>query len=469
MSKTSNFFKTTAILSTALLSLLGACAIEDPIDYTTDGYTSGPQGGGSDDGGNTGSSNDFVEWTRQLGTSSRDEAWDMTSDSSGNVYVTGFTEGALEGSNAGSTDLFVVKYDSGGNKQWTQQLGTSSDDFAYSIAADSSGNVYVTGKTHGALDNNTSAGGEDLFVVKFNSAGVKQWIQQLGTSSNDNAEGITIDSSGNIYVTGATSGAFDNNTNAGGWDLFVVKYNSSGVKQWTQQLGTSENDLAHGIATDSSGNIYLTGHTENGSFDGFSNVGGFDLFVVKYDSAGDWKWTRQVGTASEDVGDSIIADSNGDIYVAGSVGDSLDGNVHYGSTDLILMKYDSDGNKVWTKQLGSSSFDHAYGLTMDDNGNIYITGYTGGNIDGNTEFCNGAMALPGSEDWLACVDTFVVKYDSAGDWKWTKQIGGTSSYDSGEGITTDSSGNVYLTGVTSGNLDGNTNAGEYDLFVMKLK
>ena len=219
--------------------------------------------------------------------------------------------------------------------------------------------------------------------------------------------------------------------------------------------------IATDIAIDSSGNIYLTGIDS-------SNLNDWDLFVAKYDSAGNWKWTRQVGTASEDVGDSIIADSNGDIYVAGSVGDSLDGNVHYGSADLILMKYDSDGNKLWTKQLGSDGYDHAYGLTMDDNGNIYITGTTDGNIDGNTEFCNGGMPIPGPDGFRECLDTFVVKYDSEGDWKWTQQIG-TSSHDAGYGITTDSSGNVYLTGVTSGNLDGNTNAGEKDLFVMKLK
>jgi hypothetical protein len=111
MSKASTFFKTTAILSTALLSLLGACAIDDPIDYTTDGYTAGPQGGGSGDGGNTGSFNDFVEWTRQLGTSAKDYAYGIATDSSGNVYVTGSTEGGLNGNtSAGPWDLFVVKF-----------------------------------------------------------------------------------------------------------------------------------------------------------------------------------------------------------------------------------------------------------------------------------------------------------------------------------------------------------------------
>jgi hypothetical protein len=280
-------------------------------------------------------------------------------------------------------------------------------------------------------------------VVKYDSDGVKQWTQQLGTSSSDEGRGIATDSSGNVYVTGSTLGAFDG-SNAGGQDLFVVKYDSAGDRKWTKQLGTSSYDIAEGIATDSSGNIYLTGHTYD-SIDG-SYSGSQDLFVVKYDSAGDWKWTRQVDDAG--FGVDIIANSNGDIYVASSNGNAT------------LMKYDSDGNKLWTKQLDSDGPLSAYGLTMDDNGNIYITG------NAVSEICNG---LPGhDEDYEACYDAFVVKYDSEGDWKWTQKIG-TSSYDFGEGITTDSSGNVYLTGVTSGNLDGNTNAGEYDLFVMKLK
>jgi hypothetical protein len=338
---------------------------------------------------------------------------------------------------------FVVKYDSSGAKQWTQQLGTSDYDYAEGIATDSSGNVYVTGSTHwyGSLDNNTYAGKYDLFVVKYDSDGVKQWTQQLGTSTSDEAHGIATDSSGNVYVTGNTWDASDG-SNAGSSDLFVVKYDSAGDHKWTKQLGISSDDQARGITTDSSGNIYLTGST----YDSIDFLGSHreDLFVVKYDSDGDWKWTRQVDDAG--FGVDIIANSNGDIYVASSNGNAT------------LMKYDSDGNKLWTKQPDGSL--SANGLTMDDNGNIYITG------NAVSEICNG---LPGhDEDWEACLDAFVVKYDSEGDWKWTQKIG-TSSYDAGDGITTDSSGNVYLTGVTSGNLDGNTNAGEYDLFVMKLK
>jgi hypothetical protein len=226
-------------------------------------------------------------WTQQLGSSDNEYAQGIASDSSGNVYVTGYTGGGLDGNtHTGGDDLIVVKYSSSGVKQWTQQLGTSADDLGYSITGDSSGNVYVTGYTRGGLDGNTSAGSSDLFVVKYNSSGLKQWTQQLGTSTNDYGQGITSDSSGNVYVTGQTNGDLDGNTSAGGFDIFVVKYNINGVKQWTRQLGTSStHEYGTGIASDSSGNVYVTGYT-GGGLDGNASAGGEDVFVVKYDTDG---------------------------------------------------------------------------------------------------------------------------------------------------------------------------------------
>ena len=113
----------------------------------------------------------------------------------------------------------------------TYQLATN--DYANGVATDSSGNVYVTGGTKGGLDGNTSAGNTDLFVIKYNSSGTRQWTKQLGTDDSDWAQGVATDSSGNVYVTGRTQGGLDGNTSAGewSWDIFVVKYNSSGTKQ----------------------------------------------------------------------------------------------------------------------------------------------------------------------------------------------------------------------------------------------
>jgi hypothetical protein len=222
-------------------------------------------------------------------------------DSSGNIYVAGGTGGDLDGNNNAkdcnlwcTTDLFVVKYYDNGTKHWTKQMGTLESEGAYGVANDSSGNFYLTGYTLGGLDGNTNSGSSDIFLVKYYDNGTKQWTKQLGTSSSESGNEVTVDSSGNVYVAGSTSGGLDG-TNAGNSDLFVVKYNSSGTKQWTKQLGTSSNDYAYGVATDSSGNVYVTGTTEGG-LDGNSHAAadsdngtsstGTDVFLVKYDSNG---------------------------------------------------------------------------------------------------------------------------------------------------------------------------------------
>ena len=171
------------------------------------------------------------------------------------------------------------------NSPWTKQLGTSSDDWGNDVTTDSSGNIYVTGGTLGGLDGNTNSGIFDIFLVKYNSSGTKQWTKQLGTSSEDWGNDVTTDSSDNIYVTGWTTGKLDGNTNSGRYDIFLIKYNSSGTKQWTKLLGTPSSDTGRGVTTDSSGNIYVTGGTE-GRLDGNTNSGSYDIFLVKYNSSG---------------------------------------------------------------------------------------------------------------------------------------------------------------------------------------
>ncbi|MAE00457.1 MAG: hypothetical protein CMK53_07450 [Proteobacteria bacterium] len=390
--------------------------------------------------------------TKQLGTSSCDGAKGVATDSSGNFYVAGYTYGGLDGNmNSGESDLFVVKYDASGTKQWTKQLGTSSHDFAFGVATGSSGNVYLAGYTSGGLDGNSNSGNRDLFVLKYDSSGTKQWTKQLGTSDYEEASGVATDSSGNVYVAGYTRGGLDGNSNSGNKDFFVIKYNSSGTKQWTKQLGTSSSDSASGVATDSSGNFYVAGST-SGGLDGNTNSGSSDLFVLKYDSSGTKQWTKQLGTSSSDSASGVATDSSGNVYVAGSTEGGLDGNSSAGSWDLFVVKYDSDGNKQWTQQLGTSSHDFAYGFATDSSGNVYVAGMTYGGLDGNSNSGE--------------IDLFIVKYNSSGTKQWTKQLG-SSSEDSASGVATDSSGNFYVAGYTYGGLDGNSNSGCNDLFVVK--
>jgi uncharacterized delta-60 repeat protein len=342
-----------------------------------------------------------------LGTSSNDIGQEVTVDSSDNIYVTGYTEGGLDGNtNSGRSDIFLVKYNSSGTKQWTKQLGTSSHDYGEGVTVDSSNNIYVTGWTTGGLDGNTYSGNSDIFLVKYNSSGEKQWTQQLGTSSGDIGNGVTVDSSNNIYVTGYTEGGLDGNTNSGRDDIFLVKYNSSGTKQWTKQLGTSSRDWGNGVTVDSSNNIYVTGYT-NGGLDGNTNSGGEDIFLVKYNSNGTKQWTKQLGTSTNDLGYGVTVDSSDNLYVTGWTQGGLDGNTNSGGQDLFLVKYNSSGEKQWTQQLGTSSNDWGNGVTVDSSNNLYVTGFTEGGLDGNTNSGSDCVNPP-------CSDLFLVKYNSSG-------------------------------------------------------
>ena len=422
------------------------------LSYTTTykiRVTSGVQdssGNGLSSKYETSSGFDTDTWagTQQLGTSSADYGVDVVVDSSNNIYVTGNTSGGLDGNtNAAGLDIFLVKYNSSGTKQWTQQLGNDHHNWGEGVTIDSSGNIYVTGYTEGGLDGKTSLGGQDIFLVKYNSSGTKQWTQLLGTSGSDYGYKVTADSSDNIYVTGETYGGLDGNTNAGGLDIFLVKYNSSGTKQWTQQWGTSSNDGGYGVTADSSDNIYVTGYTKSGSN---------EMFLVKYYDNGTNQWTQQLGSSSTERGFGVTVDSSDNIYVTGVTRGGLDGNTNSGGNDIFLVKYYDNGTKQWTQQLGTESSDGGYGVSVDNSSNIYVTGYTDGGLDGNTN--------------AGGLDIFLVKYNSSGTKQWTQQLG-TSLDEFGYGVTVDSSNNIYLTGNTSGGLDNNTSSGSYDIILVK--
>ena len=165
------------------------------------------------------------------------------------------------------------------------QYGSSSYDFGSRIVTDSFGNDYVTAQTDSGIDGHTNARTNDIFIIKFTNAGIKQWTRQLGPSSNEYGYGIATDPSGNVYVTGYTEGNLDGNNNAGGNDVFVAKYDVTGAKQWTKLLGTSSGDIDYDIAADSNSNVYVTGPTLGG-LGGTTNAGSYYVFVIKYDSYG---------------------------------------------------------------------------------------------------------------------------------------------------------------------------------------
>jgi len=387
--------------------------------------------------------------TKQWGTSSAEYGYAIAANAAGAVFVTGYTYGSLDGNTTlGSEDVIFTKWNADGTKAWTKQWGSTSSDFGHGIALDASGNVYVTGRTIGSMDGNTNAGGYDIFLTKWNADGTKAWTKQWGSVNYDYGYAVALDGSGNIFVTGYSEGALDGNVDAGGDDVVLTKWNADGTKAWTKQWGTASNEYGHALAVNASG-IYVAGRTQ-GALDGNTNAGGYDIFLTKWANDGSKAWTKQWGASSTDYGYGVALDTTGAIFVTGYAYGSLDGNTSYGGYDVFVTKWASDGTKAWTKQWGSSSDDYGRAIVVDSLGSIFVAGQTGGSMDGNTT--------------AGSTDIFLTRWDDDGTKAWTKQWG-TSSSDYGYGVALDNDGLLFVTGYTAGSLCGNTYAGSGDVFM----
>src|SRR3989344_1115721 len=320
-------------------------------------------------------------WTRLAGSVYGDYFKSAAVDNSNNIYAVGLTYKSVDGqTHFGNTDALIIKYDASGSKLWTRQFGASLNDQLYGASIDGSGNIYAAGLTDTALDNQTNAGLMDALLVKYNNSGSKLWTRLLGGYSYDRAVGsIGVDSSGNVYIAGWTREALSGQIASGSDDAFIAKYDSSGQLLWIKQWGSSGNDNAFSLAIKGS-NIYVVGQT-NGSIDFQSRQGEYDAFISQYDLSGNRIWSRQFGSSNFDSAKAVAIDSNGNAYVAGEIGGVLDDQTNAGGTDAFVVKYDSAGNRIWTKLYGVAGSDTANGVAVDVASNVYITGKTvGGNV-----------------------------------------------------------------------------------------
>jgi len=392
-------------------------------------------------------------WSQLLGGARDDYGNAMAIDSSGNSYITGVSHGDMdENSNSGDTtdsnsssDMFIAKYGSTGVKAWSKLIGTPSNDMGYGIAIDSSNNIYVTGGTNGSLSG-TNAGNEDCFIAKYDSEGNEKWIKQFGSSGFERANDIAVDSAGNIYVTGYSDGNIFTNTNLGKADVLVGKFDSEGQVVWVKTFGTIELDKANGVAVDEEFNVYVTGYTEGGF--GGTNLGKKDIFIFKLDPNGVVLWPKLIGGAESDSGNAIAVDNTGNIYITGFLGG-----------DFFIGKYDTESLEVWPAvTFGGFSMDSGNDIVLDESGNIYATGTTE-----NITF-DGLISSGGPE-------IFVIKYDNSGVKQWSKLFG-SSDVNHGNSIATrymDGNQRVYVAGDTVGDYGSNPSNGRHDALIMKIQ
>jgi hypothetical protein len=302
------------------------------------GYTWGGIGGPSVGGGDgflvkyDPSGNEL--WTKQIATDQMDSPQSVAVDAAGNAYVCGHTKGSFDGPNAGDRDMFLVKLDPMGNQLWARQMGTPGYDLVSSVAVDPSGNVFVTGWTEGELCG-PQAGNADAYLVKFDAAGNRQWAQQFGTPSVETSRSVTADASGNAYVAGYTFGDLGG-PSGGAQDAYLVKFDAAGNELWSHQAGLEGREYAYAVAVDDAGGVFLGGHTTS-DFGGPS-AGSYDAFLVKLDEAGNELWVDQIGTDATDIIRGMDVDGEGNVYVGGYTSGDF-GAPGAGEYDMFVAKY----------------------------------------------------------------------------------------------------------------------------------
>jgi hypothetical protein len=365
--------------------------------------------------------------------------------------------------------------------QWVIKAGGSSWDEIGGITIDELGNIFITGyfretATFGSYSL-TSYGYRDIFVAKVDANGNWQWAAKAGGSDGDNGNGITIDDAGNTYVTGyfEDTATFGSQTliSYGDCDIFVAKLDANGNWLWATKAGGGDcDDIGLGITIDDDRNTYITGYYEDTATFGshsLTSYGYRDIFVAKVDANGNWKWAANAGGISNDYGNGVAIDDAGNTYITGYFKDTATlGSqtlISYGDRDIFLAKVNASGNWQWAANAGGSDFDAAYGITIDDAGNTYITGSFGG------------TATFGSQTLISYgdCDVFVAKVDENGNWQWATKAGvnyGEVGWVGAEGIAIDDFGNTYVTGsfnykATFGSYP-LTSYGWLDIFVAKI-
>lgn len=431
-------------------------------------------------------------WERNPDGVSYDGADATATDADGNVYVTGYFYGSsidfggyvLTNASGGNRNMFIVKYDASGTVLWAESAGGNSEDAGLSVAIDKSNNVCVTGYflspsiTFGSITL-INQGSYDMFVVKYNTLGTVLWAISAGRGFDDYGRSVTTDAWNNVYITGSFQSATIlfgpttlTNTDAteSTYDMYIAKYDSTGTFLWAKSAAGDTSEYSRSISTDPLGNIYVTGSFNSTTLSfgsaALTNSGSYDMYLVKYDSAGNDIWASSVGGNKIERGNATATDSLGNVYVSGGFQSSainIGGTpfINSGTFNMYLAKYDPSGTVLWAKTAGGTGADDGYDVATDIFGNAYVAGYFN-----SPSLTLGSTTLTN----IGGADVFIVKYDNAGVVSWAKSAGDLDE-EYGFAVSTYAS-DVYIAGrFRSSTMDFyNTlfNTGGDDAFLAKI-
>lgn len=414
------------------------------------------------------------QWARGAGYTGSDQALATTLDASGNIYTIGWytsaniTFGSITLTNPGvaTSDIFVTKHDAAGNTVWAKTFGGTDGEIGNSIAVDATGNVYITGwYTSSTIAfgtstlTNSGSGSSDIFIVKLSSAGNAIWAKNIGGPLADRSNGIALDGSGNVFATGCFMSPSINfgastltNAGTGTNDFFIAKFDGSGTNLWAKSAGGNNSDIGNGLAIDSLGNAYATGMFSSASINfgtgaiSNSGTGTQEMFLVKYDAAGNALWNVKGNGSTEDYGNAVEISKNA-VYITGGfnstalvLGTTTLSNPGASTHDVFIAKYDLNGNFAWANRAGDVDSEVGNSIDSDNLGRIFITGY----------FTSGSISFGGSNLTNVMAgyrDLFIAAYDASGANVWATSVGDAFD-ESANSITVNSAGNeIHVSGV----------------------